>query len=133
MSTPSEPGLRRGTAFGLARATRRFDLLEEFDAIPFLPEPVDPVGRNIGIHNDAAPSLPGPDNNYPELVPKLGQMTTIASRNGDVEYGHLSAAFPPKILPPQSWIMSCGPSALKILFAVDNNAPETKSEPPKHG
>jgi len=61
-----EAGLRRGTAFGLARATRRFDLLAEFDAIPFLPAPVDPVGRNIGIHNDAAPSLPGPDNNYPE-------------------------------------------------------------------
>ena len=59
-------------------------------------------------------------------------MTTIASRNGDVEYGHLSVAFPPKILLPQPSIMS-GDRAIKILFAVVINAPETKSERPKHG
>jgi hypothetical protein len=36
--------------------------------------------------------LLGPHDNHPELVPELGQMTTIASGNGDVENGHASAS-----------------------------------------
>src|SRR5262245_37005469 len=80
-----EAGLHRGTAFGLACATRSLDLLEELDAIALLPEPVDSIGRDVGIHNDAAAGLPGPDNDHPELVPKLGQMTPIASGDSDVE------------------------------------------------
>jgi hypothetical protein len=78
-------GLRRGTAFCLARATRGLDLLEELDAIALLPEPVDSPGRYVGIHNDAAAGFPGSDDDHPELVPKLGQMRPIASGKGDVE------------------------------------------------
>jgi hypothetical protein len=37
---------------------------------------------------DAAAGFLGPDDDHPELVPKLRQMTPIASGNGDVEYGH---------------------------------------------
>jgi hypothetical protein len=80
-----EPGLCRGTAFGLACATRSLDLLEELNAIALFPKPVDALGRDIGIHNDAMASLPGTDDDHPELVPKLGQMTPIASGNGNVE------------------------------------------------
>ena len=87
-----EARLRSGTAFGLAFATRGVDLLEELDAIALLPEPVDSLCRDVGIHNDAAAGLPGPDDDHPELVPKLGQMTPIASGNGDVEHGHGSAS-----------------------------------------
>src|SRR5690349_12063261 len=94
-----DAGLRSGTAFGLPLATRGFDLLEELDAVPLFLEPVDPVSRDVGIHNDTAASLPGPDDDYPELIPKFGQMTPIASGNGDVEYGHLSASILPKALP----------------------------------
>ena len=93
-----EADFRRGTAFGLARATRGLDLLEELDAIALLPEPVDSLGRNVGIHNDAAAGLLGADDDHPELVPKLGQMTPIASGNGDVEYGHGSASVALRII-----------------------------------
>ena len=48
-----EAGLCRGTAFGLACMTRNLDLLEERDAIALLPKPVDALGRDVGIHNDA--------------------------------------------------------------------------------
>src|SRR6185295_11947470 len=67
-----EAGFRRGTAFGLARAARGLDLLEELDAIALLPEPVGSLGRDIGIHNNAAAGFLGPDDDDPELVPKLG-------------------------------------------------------------
>jgi len=80
-----EAGLCRGTAFGLACMTRNLDLLEERDAIALLPKPVDALGRDVGIHNDAAASFLGPDDDHPELVPKLAQMTPIASGNGNVE------------------------------------------------
>jgi hypothetical protein len=43
-----EAGLRRDTAFGLARATRGLDLLKEIEAIALLPEPVDSLGRDVG-------------------------------------------------------------------------------------
>src|SRR6478609_761814 len=80
-----EAGLCSGAAFGLACATRSLDLLEQLDGIALLPEPVDSLGRDVGVHNDAAAGLPGPDDDHPELVPKLGQMTPIASGNGNVE------------------------------------------------
>jgi hypothetical protein len=83
-----ETGLRRGTTFSLARATRGVDLLEELNAIALLPQPVDLLSGDISIHNDAAAGLPDPDNDHPELVPKLGQMTPIAPCNSDMEYGH---------------------------------------------
>jgi hypothetical protein len=87
-----EAGLHRGTAFGLARATRALDLLKELDAIALLPESIGSLGRDVGIHNDAAADLPDSDDDHPELVPKLGQMTPIASGNRDVEYRHGSAS-----------------------------------------
>jgi hypothetical protein len=79
-----EAGLCRGTAFGLACATRSLDLLEELDAIALLPEPVDALGGDVGVHNEAAAGLLGTYDDHPELVPKLGQMTPIAAGNGDV-------------------------------------------------
>jgi hypothetical protein len=96
-----EASLCPGTAFGLACATRSLDLFEELDAIALLPKPVDAVGRDVGIHNDAAAGLPGPDDDHSELVPKLGQMTPITSGNGDVEYGHGSASVAGRRLLPQ--------------------------------
>jgi hypothetical protein len=93
--TPSasalEAGLRRGSTFGLARAPRGLDLLEDLNAITLLPQPVDSLSRDVGIHNDAVAGLPSPDDDHPELVTKLGQVTLIASGNEDVEYGHGSA------------------------------------------
>jgi hypothetical protein len=80
-----KPSLYRRTAFGLARATRGLDLLEEFDSIALLPKPVGALGRDVGIHNDAVAGLSGPHDDHPEFVPKLGQMTPIASGNGNVE------------------------------------------------
>jgi hypothetical protein len=87
MSAP-EAVFRRNTAFGLACATRTLDFLEEFDAIAFLPEPIDSLGRNIGVYNNAATSVPGSHNDHSELVPKLREMTAIASGNSDVEHSH---------------------------------------------
>ena len=84
----------RRTAFRLACAARGLDLLEELDAIALLPKPVDSFGRDIGIHDDAAVGFLNSDDDHPELVPKLGQMTPIASGNGDVEYGHGPLALP---------------------------------------
>jgi hypothetical protein len=87
-----EAGFHCGTAFGLPRATRDLDLLEELDAITFLPEPVDTIGWDVGIDNDAMAGLAGPDDDYPKLVAQLRQMTPIASGNCDVKYGHGSAS-----------------------------------------
>src|SRR5262245_60877914 len=83
-----EACLGRGTAFGLARATRSLDLLEELDAVAFVAQPIDSLGRDVGIHDDAVTALAGSDDDHPELVPELGQMTPIAASNSDVEYGH---------------------------------------------
>jgi hypothetical protein len=85
VASPLEAGLRRGTAFSLSRATRGLDLLEELDAIALLPEPVDALGGDVGVNNDAAAGLLGTYDDHPELVPKLGQVTPIAAGNGDVE------------------------------------------------
>jgi hypothetical protein len=103
-----ETGLRRGTAFGLARATRGLDLLEWLDAIALPPEPIDSLSRDVGIHNDTAAGLLDPDNDHPELVSKLGQMTPIASGNGNVEYGHGSASVARRRAGPQ-------PQSLRIV------------------
>jgi hypothetical protein len=80
-----EPSLCRGPAFSLARAARSLDLLEERNAIALLPKPVGALGRDVGIHNDTVARFLGPHDNHPKLVPKLGEMTPIASGNGDVE------------------------------------------------
>ena len=72
-------------AFGLARTTLGLDLLEELDPVALLPEPVDSLGRDVGIHDDPASGVLGPDDDHPELIPKLGQMTPIASGNSDVD------------------------------------------------
>ena len=87
-----DAGFCRGTAFGLARATRSLNLFEELDAIALRPEPADSIGRDVGIHNDVMAGLPNPDDDNPEFVPKLGKMTPIASGDGIVENAHGSAS-----------------------------------------
>jgi hypothetical protein len=54
-------------AFGLAHAIRSLDFLEELDAIALLPEPLDSLGRDVGIHNDAAAGFPGSDDDHRNL------------------------------------------------------------------
>ena len=34
------------------------------------PQPVDALGRDVGVHNDATADLAGSDNDHPELVPE---------------------------------------------------------------
>jgi hypothetical protein len=55
-----EAGFYCGMAFRLARATWGLDRLEELDSVNLLPEPVDAIRWNIGIHYDATRSLLGP-------------------------------------------------------------------------
>jgi hypothetical protein len=58
--------------FDLALATRCVDRLEEFDAIAPFPQPLDALGRDVGVHDHTVTGLAGPDNDYPELVPEVG-------------------------------------------------------------
>ena len=86
-SAVADVELREGGFLGVAELLGRLDLRGSRVGIG-LGGLRHAVGRDVGIHNDAAAGLTGPDDDHSELVPKLGQMTPIASGNLNVEYGH---------------------------------------------
>jgi len=66
-----EASLRSRPAFGLSLATCQLNVLKQLDAVALLSKPVDSIGGDVRIHNDAAAGLPSPDDDYTEFVPKL--------------------------------------------------------------
>ena len=66
-----ETGFHRGTALGLACATRSVDLLEGPDLKSLFSEPIDSLGRDVSIHDHSVAGFPGPDNDHPEPVAEL--------------------------------------------------------------
>jgi hypothetical protein len=78
----------RDAAFGLACTAGSVHILEKFDAIAFLPEPIGAVGGNVGVDNDRASGFPHTNDDDAELVSEVRKMTPITSGNGDMEDGH---------------------------------------------
>jgi hypothetical protein len=65
-----ETPLRRIAALRLTSATGGFDLLKQFYLIVPLAQPLDAIGWDVSIDDDATRTFLDPHNNDPKLVPE---------------------------------------------------------------